>query len=35
VTQWLDDRAIDRLMDPVQYLGVSGEFIDRVLTARD
>ncbi len=35
VTQWLDDRAIDRLMDPVQYLGVSGEFIDRVLSARD
>jgi 3-carboxy-cis,cis-muconate cycloisomerase len=30
----LDDAALDRLFDPVQYLGSSNEYIDRVLRAR-
>ncbi|MEP7061818.1 MAG: 3-carboxy-cis,cis-muconate cycloisomerase [Betaproteobacteria bacterium] len=33
VTQWLDARAIDRLMDPLHYLGQSAAFVDRVLAA--
>jgi 3-carboxy-cis,cis-muconate cycloisomerase len=34
VTRWLDAGAIDRLMDAANYLGMSGEFVDRVLAAR-
>jgi 3-carboxy-cis,cis-muconate cycloisomerase len=34
VTQWLDARAIDRLLDPLHYLGQSRAFVDRVLAAR-
>lgn len=34
VGQWLDDGAIERLMDPARYLGLSGAFVDRVLAAR-
>jgi len=30
----LDDAALDRLFDPVQYLGSSNDYIDRVLRAR-
>jgi 3-carboxy-cis,cis-muconate cycloisomerase len=33
VTHWLDARAIDALMDPAQYLGLAGTFVDRVLAA--
>ncbi|MFI4904511.1 MAG: lyase family protein, partial [Burkholderiales bacterium] len=33
VTRWLDARAIDALMDPAQYLGLAGAFVDRVLAA--
>ena len=34
VTRWLDAGAIDQLMDPANYLGMAGEFVDRVLAAR-
>ncbi|HEV8500649.1 MAG TPA: 3-carboxy-cis,cis-muconate cycloisomerase [Casimicrobiaceae bacterium] len=33
VTRWLDVRTIDALMDPAQYLGLAGTFVDRVLAA--
>jgi 3-carboxy-cis,cis-muconate cycloisomerase len=34
VTQVLDPQALEALVDPANYLGVSNEMIDRVLTSR-
>ncbi len=34
VTRWIDAAAIDRLMDPANYLGMAGVFVDRVLAQR-
>ncbi|HEY5366456.1 MAG TPA: 3-carboxy-cis,cis-muconate cycloisomerase [Casimicrobiaceae bacterium] len=34
VGRWLDAAAIDRLVDPANYLGMSAAFVDRVLAAR-
>ncbi|MEO6749323.1 MAG: hypothetical protein ABI294_07020, partial [Casimicrobiaceae bacterium] len=34
VGHWLDAAAIDRLVDPANYLGMSAAFVDRVLATR-
>jgi 3-carboxy-cis,cis-muconate cycloisomerase len=33
VTRWLDNATIERLLDPTRYLGMAGEFVDRVIGA--